>query len=130
MINLPPFNVSIGKYNCGLCGHTEDGVIYTSDPPKVRCMYTGEFKTHGSQCDAREWLYEQLEQVKAERDVAVKYIKRDGGCFSCKYFDLWPRNYPCTGCDQNYESDAIYKEDLWEWNGKHVPRDVEDIACI
>lgn len=36
---------------CGNCNYTDD-LCYTSNPPKVKCTITGEFRFCNAECDA------------------------------------------------------------------------------
>ena len=36
--------------HCGNCTKT-DGIVYMSNPPKLKCTVTGEFHGYGDECD-------------------------------------------------------------------------------
>jgi hypothetical protein len=38
---------------CGNCEHT-DGLIYTSNPPQVKCTITGEFHKNDFECNCNK----------------------------------------------------------------------------
>lgn len=58
----------------------------------------------------------ELEQVKRERDAAVKVLR--GECDYCKYWDTPPTFAPCSLCywESTFEN-ITDKDDLWEWIG-------------
>ena len=59
--------------NCGFCEHT-DGLIYTSNPPKVKCTITGEYHFTHNECVV------EFAPVKHGRwtDVHVSLVDSDG----------------------------------------------------
>jgi hypothetical protein len=53
---------------CGSCPYT-DGCCYTSLPPKVKCIFTGEFHFYNDECNCEEGDFkarkiEELEHLK------------------------------------------------------------------
>ena len=88
--------------NCGFCEHT-DGLIYTSNPPKVKCNFTGEYHDTRDDCNV------ELAPVKHGRwidcgtavqgDTEVK-------CSECGEVLYWLANYcPNCGARMNGEED-------------------------
>lgn len=66
---------------CDLCPYT-DGMVYTSMPPKVKCIITGEFHEYGDECnceDVRDSRAEELEKIKEliNRPSAIMAINYD-----------------------------------------------------
>ena len=84
--------------NCGLCDKT-DGMCYTSQPPQVKCTVTGEFHLFSDKCN----VIELFQQVKAERDAAVRDLEHLMKCFDGAE--------ACLLCEKKESCKAIWDED-------------------
>ena len=66
-----------------------------------------------------EFLSEELEHVKRERDAAVEDISRE--CHKCKHFKVL-----FNGCTPDYDcdhSDVCEDNDHWQWRGVKEEKD-------
>lgn len=52
---LMGFEIIEDKYLCGTCDRN-DGMCYTSNPPKRKCTITGKFHFYDDECDIEETL--------------------------------------------------------------------------
>lgn len=66
-----------------------------------------------------EELEKQLAEVTAERDAAIKELKKaaddNGRCYGCKWLD--ESTDECTNKLGKIECDSV-KNNMWEWRGK------------
>lgn len=64
-------------------------------------------------------LEKQLAEVNAERDAAIKELKKaaddNGRCYGCKWLD--EATDKCTNKLGKIECDSV-KNNMWEWRGK------------
>lgn len=57
-------------------------------------------------------LTAELEQVKRERDAAVRDLSLHAPCVTCKHYDCGIYDSPCRECSNNKKAFAF-----WQWRG-------------
>ena len=80
-----------------------------------RCPYFNvgnhcEDKLESDAADLIERLSEELEQVKRERDAAIRDARRGGHCVKCKHWGT----KRCLDCCYSF---GVGENDNWEWRG-------------
>lgn len=60
--------------NCGSCPHT-DNLVYTSNPPQVKCGITGKFHYYDNECDCVLNAPEPVQIKVPEEEVDLKKLR-------------------------------------------------------
>ena len=90
IIEYPSCQIPVNtcKSSCSIC-NKNDGLCYTSNPPKYRCTLNGEFHTADYFCDKFVDNYDmKLNSTSISNTIEVKNKEsNDEGCLTCAHND-------------------------------------------